>query len=121
MKYCFFMFQMAQIKTSRDTYKFLIGAISDKLPDNQLPTGRDVLRFLFHKKSVAGVNKQKPKLNPLVCCPMKSGLKEANCDSCDCMVRAVKIAWKKAGFETMSDFAISEKIKKTGFVMGCIE
>ena len=105
---------MAYIKRS-DTQRFLVGHISDTFPDKDLPTRRDVLKYLLHKKHRYQTEHKgkSPPLKELVCCPLKSKSNDAKCDEeggClpadRCVVRGVKEAWVKAGLPTVTDVCI---------------
>ena len=102
--------------------KFLLGKIGDGISERQLPTHRDVLKYILYKKhSYLQISKQYPQLYSIVCCPLKTGLKEASCDSpggcvgssmCPsnvvekCGVMSVKLPWVKAWLPIISDFGI---------------
>ena len=106
------------LKTRSDSSRFLIGHVIERLPECQLATKQDVLKYLFHKK-LSGKEKRNvyPKLSEIVCCPMKTNKYEANCEDVEtcteddpCVVRAVKQAWIKAGFPVITDQSIRLKV-----------
>ena len=72
---------MAYVKRS-DTDRYLVGQISDTFPEKDLPTRRDVLKYLLHKKhkDQSENNNKGPPLKELVCCPLKSKSVDAKCD-----------------------------------------
>ena len=94
------------------TEKFLIGHVSEEIPDKKLPTGRDVLKYLhFRKCKEKKKNNFDPQREILICCKW-NGKGSASCgenESCSeqfCTVRAVKVPWEKAGFPVISDKGI---------------
>ena len=99
-----------------DFNRFLVGQINDPFPVTQLATRRDILKYLFFKKYKAQKDSNSnctPALNPLDCCPFKTGSTEASCgekNGCSsedmCVVRCAKVAWADAGFLTVSDIYI---------------
>ena len=108
------------LETRRDHEKFLVGNISEAFPATQLATRREVLKYLLMKKHKAqrNNNNYSPVSSHLICCPLKSGSTEANCegnDSCTqedmCVVRCVKQAWMSAGFPTISDVSIRKQVE----------
>ena len=42
------------------TDNFLVGQFRQKIPDSKLPTNRDVLKFMFPKKSGVNISSEKP-------------------------------------------------------------
>ena len=68
---------------------FLIGQEQETLGSDamagKLPTSRAVLQYLLHRKNISKF-KYKP-ISPILCCPLKHGTTEANCESNeDCKV-----------------------------------
>ena len=104
---------MISYKSRSSTERFLVGQIKDHIPDKQLATKRDVLKYLFYKKSSAlEKTKKSPALKSLICCPYSDKV-QATCGGpggCEegepCVVRAVKAAWINAGFKLIGDSAI---------------
>ena len=100
------------------TQKFLVGQFSDKLPGSQLPTEKDVLKFLFHKKHEESLkNKKTPSKQDLVACPLDRKTHTTNCEDNEtcteevpCVVRAIKKHWINAGFPTIQDRYIKDKV-----------
>ena len=102
---------------------FLVGQEENNLGSEsisgKLPKTADVLRYFFYRKNLPQF-KFKP-VNNVICCPMKSGLKVANCEgnpdcevNSECVVRKVKVDgnWEASGLPIIDDYAISLKIKK---------
>ena len=103
--------------TRSSTEKFLVGQNCLSIQDNELPTGRNVLQYLNHKKfQESQKTKLKPKREDLLGCPTDSS-NNARCsenESClhePCVLRAVKMPWAKAGFPTIGDKPIRSVIE----------
>ena len=95
------------------TQKYIVCQFVDSIPTNHLPTEKEVLKYLFHKKYIESLKSKKiPKKEGLICCPVdREHFAECNkTDSCTdeepCVVRAVKVSWLKAGFPTVEDRSI---------------
>ena len=95
------------------TQKFIVGQFASSIPTHYLPTEKEVLKYLFHKKHIeASKGKKTPKRGNLICCPVdREHVAECNqTESCTeeepCVVRAVKVSWLKAGFPTIEDRSI---------------
>ena len=83
----------------------------------KLPLTKSVMQYLFHRKNLPKFKYKSVKL--AICCPMKTGLKTASCDTnpdCkegeECVVRKIKTdgSWHSSGIAILSDFAIAHKI-----------
>ena len=107
------------VKTRGATDHFLIGQHQGCLDSGgKLPVLRTVLQYLKFLQTVPG-NQNKP-VKTLICCPLITNLKVADCagsKGCDssgyeCVVSALTKSWKKSGIPTISDYAISIKILK---------
>ena len=101
---------MASYESRSSTERFLVGQIRDKIPDIQLPTNRDVLKFLYYKKHA--LKNKSPEQD--ICCKINSQnvadcLSETGCSGKEspCVVRAVKLVWDKSGIKTFEDRWIS--------------
>ena len=100
------------------TKKFLVGQFCDNVPESQLPTGRDVLKFLYHKKYEESLkSRQTPSTSDIISCTLDRKTHTSKCDeneSCTeespCVVRAIKKPWMKAGFPTIQDRSIKDKV-----------
>ena len=105
--------------TRSRTEQFLVGQPSPDLPDGLLPSYSDVLKDVLWKKAKMG--NQLP-TKDVVCCDMQHGGKESGCGGpmgClskskeienMCTVGKVKEKWKQAGFKTVNDNLIKNKI-----------
>ena len=106
---------------------FLIGKSSDTLTDSgkyKLPLARDVMKYLFHRKSLDKFKGQA--LKSVIICPLKTGTKEANClaeggcsnagnlEEIKCVVSMIKEEghWLESGLPIVSDYAIFTKVEK---------
>ena len=93
------------------TDKFLVGQIKDHIPTNQLPTNRDVLKYLFFKKNEAlKETKWSPELKVLISCTIVTHEAGALCSAeggCHsgypCVVKAIKEPWRLAGIQSSQD------------------
>ena len=60
--------------------KFLVGNFCDKVPDSQLPTGRDVLKYLYHKTHEASLKSRKsPSTSEIVACHLDRKIHASMC------------------------------------------
>ena len=105
---------MTNYESRSSTHRFLVGQIEDQIPNNKLPTNRDVIKYLFYKKHAAQQKlKKTPSVTQLICCPLDSN-KIAQCDQehgCqgvgeNCVVKSVKEAWQLAGIPVIQDYSI---------------
>ena len=105
---------MTNYESRSSTHRFLVGQIEGSIPNNKLPTCRDVIKYLFYKKHTAQQKSKKtPAVTRLICCPLDSS-NIAQCDQesgCqgggeNCVVKSVKEAWHLAGIPVISDFSI---------------
>ena len=101
------------------TQKFLVGQFRDFIPDNQLPTEKDVLKFLFHKKHAEYLKSEKhPQQDKLISCPIdhnfssKCSVNDECTEENSCVVRELKKSWARAGFPVIEDRSIRDKVKK---------
>ena len=116
-----FKMSKAGYQSRSTTERFLVGQVDGNLQTSQLPTNREVLKYLFYKKhNEESKTKKKPSLSDIVCCPLNKE-KISKCEetaSCDpdlpCVVRKIKEPWTKAGIKTIKDHSISLKVKQTG-------
>ena len=100
------------------TQKFIVGQFRDEIPQDKLPTERDVLKFLFHKQHEESLkSKKSPSIQALICCPLEGKSHQVKCESNDlcteespCVVRAVKVPWLRAGFPVVSDRSITSSV-----------
>ena len=100
-------------KSRSSTEKFLVGQTREYIPDNKLPTNRDVLKYLFFKhQEESNKSKKTPAISDLICCPLNREF-EAQCqeengcgDKDPCVVRAIKIPWNNGGYKTVQDRSI---------------
>ena len=110
------------VTRSKEPNKFLVGKLEDGISEKQLPTNRDVLKYILYKKyENLQKTKKSPSLYQIVSCPLKTGLQEASCDSLGgcvgpsmlpsnvgekCGVMSVKLPWVKAWLPIISDYSI---------------
>ena len=99
------------------TQKFIVGQFRDKIPQDKLPTEKDVLKYLFYQKYEESKSKKIPEKQDVVCCLLDRETHQAKCESTilctadsPCVVRAVKDPWIKAGFPVIQDRQIKAKI-----------
>ena len=88
------------------TKKFLVGQFCDNVPESQLPTGRDVLKFLYHKKYEES---SKSKQIPLD----RKTHTSKNDENKSCTERKVlsrSLGCMKAGFPTIQYRFIKDKV-----------
>ena len=75
---------MSRFNSRSSTNIFLVGQMKEDITDIKLPTNRDILQYLSYKQSkLKEITKKDPALKCVICCPLKSGTRQANCER-DC-------------------------------------